>query len=221
MNKLRFRPAVISAVVILFVLAVERPVRSMVTPQSRTIAVEAWEKIINERQPIDKVLQAMGAKPGLCIGEVGAGTGRVTVWMADAVGPSGTIYANDIDSAALKSLQTRCEKEKLTNVRTIIGTIDDPKFPAGALDVAFMTNTYHHLDKPIELVRNIRPALKPDGRLVIVERDKDRCPSDQRDEATSKADFIKQMDQAGFEVIQVDPSMRVDTIYVARIKATR
>jgi ubiquinone/menaquinone biosynthesis C-methylase UbiE len=185
---------------------------------SGKIRVEAWEVRINERQPIPKVLEVMGVKPGLSIGEVGAGTGRVTVWLADAVGPAGKIYANDIDADALKSLQERCRIEKLNNVQTILGTIDNPKFPAGVLDIAFMTNTYHHLDKPIELVRNILPALKPDGRLVIVERDKDRCPASQRDEATSPADFARQMAQAGFEVVSTDTSMRVDNIYIARIK---
>lgn len=200
------------------VLAVSAALASAAAAQSRPIAVEAWEKTINERQPIPKVLSVMGVRPGQTIGEIGAGTGRVTVWLADAVGPSGTIYANDIDAASLKSLEERCRKGGLANVKTIVGTVDDPKLPAGSLDIAFMTNTYHHLDKPIELVRNIRAALKPDGRLVIVERDKDRCPADQRDEATSRADFGKQMAQAGFEVVSTDTSMRVDNIYVARLK---
>jgi ubiquinone/menaquinone biosynthesis C-methylase UbiE len=185
---------------------------------SGKIQVEGWEKAINERQPIPKVLAAMGAEPGLSIGEIGAGTGRVTVWLADAVGPAGRIYANDIDAASLELLKARCKREKLFNVQTIIGTMVDPKFPVGALDVAFMTNTYHHLEKPLELVRHIRPALKENGRLVIVERDQERCPADERGEATSPADFVKQMDQAGFEVISTDKSMRVDNIYVARLK---
>jgi ubiquinone/menaquinone biosynthesis C-methylase UbiE len=204
------------------ILALAEAVRAAAAaPQSvpsNKIQVEAWEKTINERQPIPKVLAAIGARPGLSIGEIGAGTGRVTVWLADAVGPTGRIYANDIDAPSLEQLKARCVREKLTNVQTIVGTVVDPKFPAGSLDVAFMTNTYHHLEKPIELVRNIRAALKDTGRLVIVERDKERCPADQRSEATSPADFVRQMDQAGFQVISTDKSMRVDNIYVARVK---
>jgi ubiquinone/menaquinone biosynthesis C-methylase UbiE len=183
--------------------------------QSRKITVEDWEVRINERQPIKKVLGVMGVKPGLIIGEVGAGTGRVTVWLADAVGTNGIIYANDIDTESLDHLKRRCEKEGLQNVKIIIGTIDDPKLPIATLDIAFMTNTYHHLDKPIDLVTKLRLSLKPSGYLVIVERDKDRCPVDQRDEATSKVDFIQQMRAAGFEVIKIDTTMRVDNIYVA------
>ena len=180
--------------------------------QQKKIQVEAWEVRINQRQPIAKVIEVMGVKPGMVIGEVGAGTGRVTVWLADAVGPTGIIYANDIDAAALDHLRDRCRREGLANVRTIVGTVTDPKFPAAALDVAFMTNTYHHLEKPVELVRNLLPALKPNGRLVIVERDHDR--SVYKQEATTRDDFIKQMALAGFKVVTVDTSMSEDNIYV-------
>ena len=88
----------------------------------------------------------------------------------------------------------------------------DPEFPPKALDIAFMTNTYHHLEKPVELVRSILPALKEGGRLVIVERDYDR--SAHKDEATTKEKFNRQMDQAGFKVITVDTSMQEDNIYI-------
>jgi ubiquinone/menaquinone biosynthesis C-methylase UbiE len=187
--------------------------------QTKTVAVEPWELSINARQPIQKVIETIGLKPGMVIGEVGAGTGRVTVWLAVTVGPTGKVYANDIDAAALDHLQKRCEKEGLTNVATILGTVEDPRLPRAALDIAFMTNTYHHLDKPIELVRNLLPALKENGILAIVERDKDRTPH--KGEATSREDFIAQMDQAGFEVIKVDTSMQEDNIYIARPKRAK
>ena len=187
-----------------------------VSGQKKHIQVEGWEVRVNRRQPIDKVIEVMGVKPGMVIGEVGAGTGRVTVWLADAVGPSGKVYANDIDEEALDHLRSRCKREGLNNVETIIGTVEDPRLPLRALDIAFMTNTYHHLEKPIELVRNLLPTLKKGGRLVIVERDKDR--SVHKDEATSKSDFIKQMHQAGFEVVQIDTSMQEDNIYVCTPK---
>ncbi len=70
----------------------------------------------------------------------------------------------------------------------------------GALDNAFMINTHHHLDKPVELVRNLLPALKEGGILAIVERDGDRTPH--RGEAASREYFIVKVDQAGFEVIK-------------------
>ena len=198
----------VAAVVALFLLVWG----GLVLGQQRKIEVEGWEVRINERQPIAKVIETMGLKPGMVIGEVGAGTGRVTVWLADAVGPRGMIYANDIDAQALDHLRKRCLKEGLDNVQTIMGTVTDPKLPLKALDIAFMTNTYHHLEKPVDLVRNLLPALKENGRLVIVERDYDRSPHKQ--EATTKEDFIKQMDQAGFKVVTIDTFMREDNIYI-------
>jgi len=184
--------------------------------QTKTVAVEPWEWAVNLRQPVQKVIETIGLKPGMVIGEVGAGTGRVTVWLAVTVGPTGKVYANDIDASALDHLEKRCTKEGLTNVTTILGTVENPRLPHAALDIAFMTNTYHHLEKPVELVRNLLPTLKDNGVLAIVERDKDR--SAHKDEATSQKDFIAQMDQAGFEVIKIDTSMKEDNIYIARPK---
>lgn len=189
-----------------------------IAQHSKTIQVEDWEKRINERQPIPKVIEVMGVKPGMTIGEIGAGTGRVTVWLADAVGNKGMVYANDIDTKSLDHLKDRCKREGLNNVIIIVGTVDDPKLPAASLDIAFMTNTYHHLDKPVDLVKKILPSLKENGYLVVVERDKERCPPTQRNEATTISDFKKQMNEAGFEVVKVDTTMRIDNIYIARPK---
>lgn len=184
--------------------------------QTRTVAVEPWEMRINARQPIPKIIETIGLKEGMVIGEVGAGTGRVTVWLAATVGPTGKVFANEIDAAALDHLRKRCEKEGLANVTTILGTVEDPRLPRGVLDIAFMINTYHHLDKPVELIRNLLPALKEGGILAIVERDSSRTPY--KGEATSREDFTAQLDEAGFEVIQVDTSMKEDNIYIARPK---
>jgi len=177
---------------------------------------EGWEVLANYRQPPEKVLDAIGVKPGMVIGEVGAGTGRVTVWLADRVGPQGHVYANDIDESALRHLQARCDRQNLKNVTTILGTVDDPRLPPQSLDIAFMTNTYHHLAQPVDLVRKLRSSLKENGILAIVERDADRSGS--RHEATVKDDFTRQMDQAGFEVFRIETFLKEDNIYIARAK---
>ncbi|MBP1598603.1 MAG: fibrillarin-like rRNA methylase [Acidobacteria bacterium] len=184
--------------------------------QEPKIEVEPWEVRINLRQPPMKVMDAIGLVPGMVIGEVGAGTGRVSVWLAQRVGPTGHVYANDIDERALSRLKTRCEKAGLRNLTTIVGTLTEPGFPPRSLDIAFMTNTYHHLEKPVELVRNLLPSLKEGGILAIVERDADRTVH--KEEATSKNDFLKQMAAAGFEVIRIETFLQEDNIYIARPK---
>ncbi len=76
----------------------------------------------------------------------------------------------------------------MKNVTTVVGTVDDPRLPPKSLDIAFMTNTHHHLDKPVDLARKLRASLKDNGSLAIVERDPDRSGS--KHEATAKDDFI-------------------------------
>ena len=176
--------------------------------------VEDWEVRINTRQPIQKVIETIGLKPGMTIGEVGAGTGRITVWFAAKVGPNGVVYANDIDKPSLDHLEKRCKNEGFSNVKIIFGTVEDTKLPQKALDIAFMTNTYHHLDKPVELVHNLLGTLKENGILAIVERDAVRTGN--YNEGTKREDFIKQMKQAGFEVFLVDTTMIQDNIYLSK-----
>ena len=130
---------------------------------ARPAAYGELDKELNRRQPPDQVLAAAGVRPGQVVGEVGAGWGRYTVEIARRVGPAGRVYANDIDRDSLEYLRQRCQKEQLANVEVIIGQLKDPRFPPGALDLAFMINTYHHLDDPVALLRNVRPGAEAGG----------------------------------------------------------
>ena len=149
-----------------------------VIAQKKSIHVESWEKRLNKFQPPEKIMDAIGLKPGMVIGEIGAGTGRMTVWLADRVGPSGKIYANDINKASLNSLKDRCKKYNINNIVTIVGETENPLLPEKSLDIAFMINVYHHLDKPVPLIKNIIPGLKPDGILAIVDADPEKFDSE-------------------------------------------
>ncbi|UCD59125.1 MAG: class I SAM-dependent methyltransferase, partial [Candidatus Hydrogenedentota bacterium] len=124
---------------------------------------------LNKRQPPDTVLKTIGIKPSMIIGEVGAGRGRYTVQMASRIGPSGMIYANDIDQEALQFLKRRCDSHGFKNVKTILGSVTDPKLPEAALDMVIMVNVVHCLEKPVELFKNLNSSLKPEGFFVIVE----------------------------------------------------
>ena len=127
--------------------------------QKRSFQIEEWEKGLNQRQPPIKIMDAIGLKQGMIIGEVGAGTGRMTMWLADRVGESGKVYANDIDRSALNHLRRRCKKDGFKNVEIVVGKMENPGFSTGALDVAFMINVYHHLADPVPIIRNIRPSM--------------------------------------------------------------
>ena len=140
--------------------------------------------------------------------------------IARRVGPAGRVYANDIDRGALDFLRDRCRKERLANVDAIVGGVTDPRFPPGALDLAFMINTYHHLDDPVALLRNVRPALKPGATLVVVEKDPARS-SDHPNHGTTRKALVGQAAEAGFELVRVKTFLELDNIYIFRPKPGR
>ena len=165
---------------------------------------ERWQKV-------DEVFQAMDARPGAVVADLGAGDGFFTSRLAKAVGADGKVYAIDIGASALKRLRTRVETEQLKQVEVIEGTVDDPKLPAGALDAILIVNAYHEMKAFKELLPRLRTALKPDGRLVIVEpiaasrRDKSRDEQTRNHEIA--IDFVRQdTREAGFvQVSMQDP----------------
>ena len=79
----------------------------------RLARAESWEMRVNKRQPPDMVMDAAGVKPGMVIGEVGAGRGRYTVHLSDRVGEAGKVFANDIDAEALAFIQERCNQKSV------------------------------------------------------------------------------------------------------------
>jgi len=178
--------------------------------------VEVWEIRHNLLQPPVKIMDTIGLKPGMVIGDIGAGRGRFTVWFADRVGDKGKVYANDILERSLRHLEQRCERLGFTNVITCLGTVVEPNIPDRILDIAFMINVYHHLEKPVELLKNIVPTLKPDGTLVIVEHDpvKSGYPT----ESTSEEELVKQADEAGYKLERMETFLSRDNIYFFKKK---
>lgn len=181
---------------------------------------DGWEKRHNSYQPPEEVMDSMGIEPGMVIAEVGAGRGRYVVHMARRVGDGGRVYANDIDEGALDYLEFRCKRDSIDNVATILGEVTDPLLPAGILDVVYMINTYHHLDKPVELMRNIIPGLKPDGILAIIEHDPEKHPAGES-ESTGREELFEQAGLAGFEPVRVMTFLLRDNIYIFRTKDPR
>lgn len=185
--------------------------------QQKKVTVEDWEKRLNKLQPPKEIMDAIGVKPGMIIGEIGAGTGRMTVWLADRTGENGKVYANDIDRKALDHLESRCEKDNLHNVVTILGEVEDPLLPKNSLDLAFMINVYHHLDMPVALARNIIPSLKSTGILAIVDADPDKSNFGPG-HSTPMKEMLNQLDEAGYKLIRVETFLPDDNIYICRPK---
>ncbi|HML17333.1 MAG TPA: methyltransferase domain-containing protein [Bryobacteraceae bacterium] len=114
-------------------------------------------------------LDALNLKPGMVVGDVGAGTGYMSLRIARRVGPSGKVYAEEVQLEMLRFLRQNAANAKVTNIETVLGTVTDPKLPAGQLDLILLVDVYHEFSQPQKMLRRMRDALKPDGRLVLLE----------------------------------------------------
>ncbi len=186
-----------------------------------------WEMSINEKlQPPEKVMDAIGVKPGMTIGEIGAGRGRYTVHLARRVGDKGKIFANDIDENALSILRERCQRENFVNVETILGKEDDPLFPKKSLDMAFMVWVFHGLDKPVPLFKNLKSGLKAGAALVIIDPIDSEIDMEREfvgeeidpNRPTIKERIEKAAGEAGFEIMRVETFLPKDYIFILKVK---
>jgi ubiquinone/menaquinone biosynthesis C-methylase UbiE len=126
----------------------------------------------NERQSEEhpeKAIAEMEIKPGMFIGDVGAGTGYYSIRLARAVAPGGVVYANDIQPGMLERLSANARQQHIENIVTILGTESDPKLPANKLDLVILVDVYHEFSRPQRMLDRIRDSLKPGGRLVLLE----------------------------------------------------
>jgi ubiquinone/menaquinone biosynthesis C-methylase UbiE len=117
----------------------------------------------------ETALDQMGIKPGMKVADVGAGVGYFTLRLSKRVGPEGVVYANDVQPEMLAMLKEKAAKAGATNIRTVLGSESDPKLPKGSIDLVLMVDVYHELSQPQVMLDRIRTALKPDGRLILVE----------------------------------------------------
>ncbi len=181
--------------------------------QDPEIPVEPVEqRLNNQHQPL-RLMDEIGLEEGMVIADVGAGRGRMVVFFASRVGENGRVLANDIDRNALEYLEDRCRRNNINNVGIFLGTEVDPRLPEASADIVFLVSTYHHLSKPVELMKNAAASLKTGGRVVIVERDPLKTGQSNR-ESTSQATLIRQMSAAGYELLSINTELlERDNIY--------
>ena len=122
----------------------------------------------------DLIMDALAIADGAVVADLGAGGGWFSIRLARRVGPNGVVYAQDIQPQMIEAINRRVQQEALTNVRTVLGTPTDPRLPGG-LDAVLIVDAYREMDDPLRpdsiqgLLRAIARALKPQGRLGIVD----------------------------------------------------
>lgn len=161
-------------------------------------------------------IEALDLKPGMAVADIGAGTGYYSFRMAKKVGPTGRVYANEIQQGMLDILV----KNKPDNVVTVLGTVDDPKLPKGCCDLILMVDVYHELSEPQKMLRKMREELKPDGRLVLVEfRKEDPKVPIKLDHKMTVAEAKMEVEAEGYKldkVIKVLPWQHIIVFRVAK-----
>jgi len=123
---------------------------------------------IQEEDP-DRMLAALDIKKGSVVADIGAGVGYHVWRLAEIVGPAGKVIGEDIQDGMIRLMKKNIEDRKLKNVEIVLGTPTDPKLPPKSIDLVLMVDVYHEFSEPVTMMKHIKEALKPDGRVVLVE----------------------------------------------------
>ncbi len=123
---------------------------------------------VEEEHP-DQALDALKIAKGSTVADIGAGVGYFSWRLAERVGSDGVVYAEDIQQVMLDMLDRNMKARKLSNVRPVLGTIDDPKLPRDSVDLILLVDVYHEFSEPQKMLARMRESLKPGGRLVLLE----------------------------------------------------
>jgi SAM-dependent methyltransferase len=162
---------------------------------------------VEEEEP-DRALDVLKIPKGAVVADVGAGSGYMTVKLSKRVGPTGKVYANDIQPEMLRLLGLRLKADKITNVTLVQGEVDNPQLPAATLDLELLVDVYHEFSAPQTMLKQLREALKPTGRLVLLEyRKEDPSIPIRPEHKMSVAEAKLELEAEGFSLSQVNESL--------------
>ncbi len=168
--------------------------------------VERFER--EGREVFDKrqeIVDAIGLEPGMDVADIGAGTGLFTPILAEAVGPEGTVFAQDIQPAFLEFIDRRMREAGFRNCKTLLGSAKSTGLSWRSIDVAFLCDVYHHFEYPKNTLASLRHALRPGGELILV--DFERIDGESSDwilnhVRAGKEVFLQEIVDAGFELVE-------------------
>lgn len=151
---------------------------------------------------IDYIIASLGLKPGQNVADIGAGPGIISVPMAKAVGPGGTVYAVEVDKGYFPHIMQKATAAQVTNVKTVLGAFTDPKLPARNIDVALFHDVLHHIEDRAGYLKAMASYMKPDGRIAIVELPPTGSHKDEPALVVTKDQVKDWMAAAGFKPVQ-------------------
>jgi SAM-dependent methyltransferase len=160
----------------------------------------------------NRLLETVGIRPGMTVAEIGAGTGRFTVAAAGAVGSAGIVYSTELSAANRDAVRARATAARLRNVVVVAAEARLTNLPDGCCDVVFLRNVYHHIADPETFARGLRSAVRPGGRVAIIDFEPGALwlhgarPADSSarrpGHGVSRSDTIAELTSAGFRVVR-------------------
>jgi 2-polyprenyl-3-methyl-5-hydroxy-6-metoxy-1,4-benzoquinol methylase len=176
-----------------------------------------------EEEHSQAAIDALGLKPGMMVADVGAGSGFMSIKMARKVGPSGKVYANDIQPEMLDLLRKNTSHAGIQNIEPVLGTVSGTNLPRGQLDLVLLVDVYHEFSEPEKMLRDIRESLKPNGRLVLIEyRGEDPAIPIRPEHKMTVAQVKTELEAEGFAlgpVVETLPRQHILFLSKAKAKA--
>jgi ubiquinone/menaquinone biosynthesis C-methylase UbiE len=173
----------------------------------------------DEEEEPDVALNVLKIAKGASVADIGAGSGYITEKLAARVGPSGRVFANDVQPQMLEILSRRLAARRITNVTLVQGTVDDPKLAPASVDLELMVDVYHELSQPQSMLQHLREALKPGGRLVLLEyRKEDPTIPIKPEHKMSVAEAKLEIEAEGFTLSKVDEALPRQHILIFTVK---
>ena len=165
------------------------------------------------REVYDKrheIIAATGVRPGMVVADIGAGTGLFARLFSAAVGPSGKVIAVDVSRVFIDNILRIAREQGQRNVEGIVNTQTDSLLAAGSIDLAFLSDTYHHFEHPQAMMKSIHRALRPGGTLVVIDFQKHGHSSDwiKGHVRAGSQTVIEEIGVAGFELVREETFLR-------------
>jgi ubiquinone/menaquinone biosynthesis C-methylase UbiE len=156
----------------------------------------------------DVAVRLLQIPQGASVADIGAGSGYITLLLSAAVGPTGRVFANDLQPQMIEILRRRLASQNVKNVTLVQGSIDDPNLPPASVDLALMVDVYHELARPQAMLQKLRTALKPGGRLALLEyRKEDPAIPIKFEHKMSIQEARAELEAEGFKLSKVDESL--------------
>jgi len=182
--------------------------RTIATPMSHLGAAWLDRENRDAVQKPEHVLDVLGVREGQIVADIGCGSGYFTMHLARRVGPSGRVYASDLQPEMLALLKKKTDAAHVTNVVPVLATEDDAKLPKGTLDLALLVDVYHEIGKPPVTLAQLKDALKASGRLALVEyRAEDPKVAIKPEHKTTLVQLKKELAANGWTFLASDESL--------------